>query len=114
MEYKLWINGEWDAGTDGRPMAIENPATGEPYATVVDAGREDVDRAGRAAHEAFYDGRWSKLTPGARSLAVWKLADLLEANAERFARAESDNTGKPYGFVDPGAFFQMFVGIGAL
>ena len=46
--------------------------------------------------------RWSRLTPGARSLAIWKLADLLEANAERFARAEADNTGKPYGFVSLG------------
>ena len=90
-------------------MPVENPATGEVYATAVDAGREDVDRAVRAAHEAFYDGRWSKLTPGARSLAIWKLADLLEANAERFARAESDNTGKPYGFVSLGADVPMAV-----
>ena len=109
MEYKLWINGEWDAGTDGRPMAIENPATGDVFTHVIDAGREDVNRAVRAAHEAFYDGRWSKLTPGARSLAIWKLADLLEANAERFARAESDNTGKPYGFVSLGADVPMAV-----
>ena len=109
MDYKLWINGEWDAGTDGRPMAIENPATGDVFTHVIDAGREDVGRAVRAAHEAFYDGRWSKLTPGARSLAIWKLADLLEANAERFARTESDNTGKPYGFVSLGADVPMAV-----
>ena len=109
MDYKLWINGEWAAAADGRPMDIENPATGEAYAAVVDAGREDVDRAVRAAHEAFYDGRWSKLTPGARSLAIWKLADLLEANAERFARAESENTGKPYSFVSLGADVPMAV-----
>jgi len=109
MDYKLWLNGQWVDGAEGRRTPVENPATGEVYATAVDAGREDVDRAVRAAHEAFYDGRWSKLTPGARSLAIWKLADLLEANAERFARAESDNTGKPYGFVSLGADVPMAV-----
>jgi len=109
MDYKLWINGQWADGADGQRTPVENPATGEVYATAVDAGREDVDRAVRAAHEAFYDGRWSKLTPGARSLAIWRLADLLEANAERFARAESDNTGKPYGFVSLGADVPMAV-----
>jgi betaine-aldehyde dehydrogenase len=109
MDYKLWINGEWADSADGRRMTLENPATGEALAEVVDAGRGDVDRAVRAAHEAFYDGRWSKMTPGARALAIWKLADLLEANAERFARVESDNTGKPYGFVSLGADVPMAV-----
>jgi betaine-aldehyde dehydrogenase len=50
----------------------------------------------QAARAAFYDGRWSRLTPSERSLALWRLADLLEARAEEFARVESENTGKPY------------------
>jgi betaine-aldehyde dehydrogenase len=99
MEHKLWIDGAWAESEGGGRMAIENPATGEPIAEVVDASRADVDRAVRAAHAAFYDGRWSKKTPGERSLALWKLADLIEARAEEFARAESENTGKPYKFL---------------
>src|SRR5262245_44466691 len=98
MEHKLWINGEWSDGSGGG-MAIENPATGEQIAEVVDGSREDVARAVEAAREAFYDGRWSKKTPGERSLALWKLADLLERKAEEFARVESENTGKPYQFL---------------
>ena len=47
------------------------------------------------SNAAFYDGRWSKLTPGERSLAIWKFADLLDANKEKFAKIESENTGKP-------------------
>ena len=101
MAYKLWINGGWADTRDGSLMTIENPATGEQIAQVVNAGRADVDRAVRAAHTAFYDGRWSQLTPAARSLAIWRLADLLEAK-EKFARAESENTGKPYEFVSLG------------
>ena len=71
---------QWTAGQGSGVLAIENPATGEVIAEVPDASRADVDRAASAAHEAFYDGRWSKLTPGERSLALWKLADLLEKN----------------------------------
>ncbi|NWF71330.1 MAG: gamma-aminobutyraldehyde dehydrogenase [Chloroflexi bacterium] len=103
MEYKLWINGQWTDTRDGKKMAVENPATGEKIAEVVDAGRADVDAAVSAAHTAFYDGRWSKLTPGERSLALWRLADLLEKRAEDFARAESENTGKPFKLVSLGA-----------
>lgn len=103
MDYKLWINGRWADTRDGSPMTVEDPASGQPIATVVNGSRADVDAAVSAAREAFYDGRWSRLTPAARSLAIWKLADLLEANAEKFARAEAENTGKPYSFVSLGA-----------
>lgn len=102
MEHRLWINGEWADSQGGGKMAIENPATGEQIAEVLDASRADVGRAVQAAKTAFYDGRWSKLTPGQRSLALWKLADLLESRAEEFARLESENTGKPYQFVSLG------------
>jgi betaine-aldehyde dehydrogenase len=83
-------------------MSIENPTTGEEITQVINASREDVDRAVQAARRAFYDGRWSKKTPGDRSKAIWKLADLIEANAEELARVESENTGKPYQYVSLG------------
>jgi betaine-aldehyde dehydrogenase len=84
-------------------MGVENPATGEQIAQVVNGSRADVDKAVQAAHNAFYDGRWSKLTPGERSLAIWRLGDLLEARAEEFARLEAENSGKPYTFGALGA-----------
>ncbi|MER3515326.1 MAG: gamma-aminobutyraldehyde dehydrogenase, partial [Chloroflexota bacterium] len=103
MDYKLWINGEWTDSQGGGRRAIENPATGETIAEVVESSREDVDRAVQAAKAAFYDGRWSRKTPGERSRALWKLADLIEARMEEFARVESENTGKPYQAVSLGA-----------
>jgi len=102
-DYKLWINGQWTASQGGAETAIENPATGETIGRVHNASRADVDAAVQAAHTAFYDGRWSRLLPGERSVALWKLADLVEKHAEDLARAESLNTGKPYGFVSLGA-----------
>jgi betaine-aldehyde dehydrogenase len=102
MEYKLWIDGKWQDTKGGNLMTIENPATGREIAEVIDASRADVDRAVQAAKTAFYDGRWSRKSPAERSKALWKLADLLEANAEELARLESENTGKPYEFVSLG------------
>lgn len=94
--FKHWINGQWVDSKDGKTRNIESPATGETVATVAEGSAADVDAALQAAHTAFYDGRWSKLTPGARSTAMWKLAELLDAHKEDFARAESEQTGKPY------------------
>jgi len=103
QEYRLWIDGEWTDSQGGSMMEIENPATGEAITRVVNASRADVDAAVQAARTAYYDGRWSRKTPGERSLALLRLADLVEANAEKLARAESENTGKPYEFVSLGA-----------
>ena len=102
MEHKLWIDGKWEDTKGGKMMAIEDPATGKKIAEVVDASRDDVDRAVQAAKRAFYDGRWSKKTPAERSKAIWKLADVIEANIEAIAKLESDNTGKPYAYVSLG------------
>ena len=103
MEHKLWINGRWTDSIGGGSMPVENPATGEKIGDVVDASPEDVNLAVKTATESFYDGRWSRLTPAERSKAIWKFADLLEAQSEEFARVESLNTGKPYQFVSLGA-----------
>jgi len=103
MDMKLWINGKWTAAADGSVMDVENPATGETVAVVAQAGEKDVNAAVAAARGAFEDGRWSGLTPADRSAALWKLADLLEARLEEFARVESEDTGKPYEFLSLGA-----------
>lgn len=102
MEHKLWIDGKWQDSKGGKMMSIEDPATGKKIAEVIDASREDVDRAVQAAKVAFYDGRWSKKSPGERSKLIWKLADVIEANMEAIAKLESENTGKPYAFVSLG------------
>ncbi|MEA4908289.1 MAG: gamma-aminobutyraldehyde dehydrogenase [Chloroflexi bacterium] len=99
MQYQLWIDGAWVESKGGGVLSVENPASGEKIAEVVDASTADVDCAVQAARTAFYDGRWSRLTPGERSKILWKLADLLEAHAEEFARVETENTGKPYQYV---------------
>lgn len=95
-EYKLWIDGEWKSPKQGKTRTIENPADHTSVAIVAEASPEDVGLAVEAANRAFYDGRWSGITPGERSNILWKFADLLDTHKEDLARAESLNTGKPY------------------
>jgi 1-pyrroline dehydrogenase len=93
--YRQLINGQWVDAVDGATLTVENPATGEAVATVPASGQEDVNRAVEAAAEAFE--HWSLTTPQTRSLALLKVADILEANADELGRLESRQTGKPVG-----------------
>ncbi|WP_309566875.1 aldehyde dehydrogenase family protein [Methylobacillus flagellatus] len=70
-----------------------NPATGEFLTSIPNAGAEDVDRAVEAAENAF--ATWRLTSAIERSNALLKIADLLEADKERFAVLESIDVGKP-------------------
>jgi 1-pyrroline dehydrogenase len=93
--YQQFINGAWVDAVEGTTLTVENPATGEAVATVPASGQEDVNRAVEAAAAAFES--WSLTTPQTRSLALLKVADILEANADELGRLESRQTGKPVG-----------------
>jgi betaine-aldehyde dehydrogenase len=72
---------------------VINPATGEVYAKAQVSGESDIDLAYKAAQNAFEE--WSQTTPSERQLALFRIADALEARAEEAADIESENTGKP-------------------
>ncbi|MGB0097462.1 MAG: gamma-aminobutyraldehyde dehydrogenase [Solirubrobacteraceae bacterium] len=80
---------------EGQTEPILNPATGEVIAYAPVSSAEDVDRAVRAAREAFPG--WATTTPGERAYALLKLADAIEEHADEIAELESDNAGKPIG-----------------
>jgi betaine-aldehyde dehydrogenase len=95
LELRNFVGGEHVDAADGRRMDLVDPATGEVFATAPVSGDEDVDRAYAAASGAF-DG-WRDATPSERSLALFRLADAIEAHAEELVALESRNTGKPIG-----------------
>jgi betaine-aldehyde dehydrogenase len=92
---KNFVNGEHVETADGRTYDLINPTTGEAFTQAPASGKEDVDKAVEAAARAF-DGSWRDSTPSQRQLALLKLADAIEEQAEELVRAESENTGKPY------------------
>jgi acyl-CoA reductase-like NAD-dependent aldehyde dehydrogenase len=93
--HRLVIGGERPEAADGRTFDTFDPATGQAIAEVPYAGAEDVDRAVRAAREAFDDGRWSGVSASRRTRAMLALADAVEANADELAQLESLDNGKP-------------------
>jgi betaine-aldehyde dehydrogenase len=90
------IAGELAESVSGETYDVIDPTTGEAYAQAPMSGPEDVERAYRAADEAF--GTWGRTTPAERQLALLRIADALERRAEEFVRVESRDTGKPIGF----------------
>jgi aminomuconate-semialdehyde/2-hydroxymuconate-6-semialdehyde dehydrogenase len=69
------------------------PATGKPYSEVPDSDARDVELAVVAADKAF--DNWSKMPAADRSRLLLRIADLIERDLEKLARAESIDTGKP-------------------
>src|SRR5438067_3861932 len=92
---RLLIGGEWVAGS--KKFETINPATGEVLTEVVEASKDDVDRAVEAARRAFEDrgGAWRKMSASERGRLIWRLADLVEKNIEELAELETLDNGKP-------------------
>lgn len=92
---KMLIGGQWVESASGKVFETYNPSTGEVLARVAEGESEDINRAVAAARKAFESGPWPKLTPSQRGRLLWKLADLIEKNAEELAQLETLNNGKP-------------------
>ncbi len=94
--HQLLIDGVWQEATDRKIFPVENPADGDMLGRVAHGGPADIDKAVSAARKAF-DGPWSRLSASDRGRMIWRLADLIEKNAEELAQLESLDNGKPYG-----------------
>ncbi|MDX6255885.1 MAG: betaine-aldehyde dehydrogenase [Frankiales bacterium] len=88
-----FVAGDYTDAADGRVLELRDPSTGLVFATAPISDEADVDRACKAAADAF-EG-WSQTTPSERSLALIRIADAFEARADDLVRAEVENTGKP-------------------
>ncbi len=89
---RFYINGKWE-DVPGRELhAVTNPATGRVIAQVPYAANEDVDRAARAAHEAFL--KWREVPVVDRVQVLYRYKNLLEKHADEVARILSTENGK--------------------
>jgi len=91
--FQNFVDGKSRDASDGRTTEVVDPVTGEQYATAALSGPADVDDAMRAAEAAFET--WRETTPSERSLALFRIADAVEARAEELVAMEVRNTGKP-------------------
>ena len=91
--FKNFINGKHVDAVDGRTTNVVNPVTGKTYATAPLSAQADVDAAMSAAATAYVE--WKETTPSERSLALFRLADAVEARADDLIKLEVENCGKP-------------------
>lgn len=92
---RMLIDGQWVESNSGVTFTTLNPATEEVIAQVPLGNRDDVDRAVKAARRAFESGPWPKLDARERGRLLYRLADLIEENAEELAALETLDNGKP-------------------
>ena len=87
-----YINGELVAPISGKYLDNYEPAVGEVYSLIPDSDSADIQKAVDAANEAFKD--WSTMPVAERSRILQKVADLIDDNLDRLAKAESIDNGK--------------------
>src|SRR4051794_6355653 len=88
-----FIAGQFVRPAAGKYLDNIEPATGKPYSLVPDSDSSDVEAALAAAEQAFRG--WSQTPAADRSRILLRIADLIDRDLEKFARAESIDTGKP-------------------
>jgi len=94
-KYKMFINGEWVNSDTEKTFETLNPENNKPWAVVPEASASDVDRAVKAAQNAF-EGEWPKLLPKERAKFLRLIGDKLRENAEHLGKIETIDTGKLY------------------
>ena len=93
---KIFINNDWCDSVSGKTFPTINPATEAKICDVQEGDKADVDKAAKAAHEAFKLGSlWRTMDASQRGLLLYKLADLIEHDQEDLACLDTLDNGKP-------------------
>ena len=113
-KWQLFIDGKFEDGASER--VLYNPATGKPLCSVAEAGKQHVEKAIKAARNAFDHGPWPRLTALERCQFLMKLADKIDEHADELAQLETLNGGKPlreskYDMADAANCFRYYAGL---
>ena len=93
--YKLYINGKFTESSSKKTFQTIDPSTEQPWATIAEANKEDVNSAVEAAYNAF-QGEWSSTLPTQRGQFLRAIGDQLKENAELLGTIETRDTGKMF------------------
>jgi len=92
--YGLFIGGKFVPPASGKYFKTINPANEKALAEIADAGEKDIDRAVKAARQA-YEKVWRKMSGRERGKYVYRIARLIQERARELAVVESMDGGKP-------------------
>ena len=90
--YEHWIGGEWVKPVKGQYFEDISPVNGKPFCEIARGTAEDIDAALDAAHRAA--PAWGKTSATERAAVLNKIADVIDANTELLALAETWDNGK--------------------
>ena len=93
-QQSLFIGGERVPARTGRTLETRNPSTGGVLTHLAAGDPDDVDRAVRAAREAF-DGPWSSWSPYDRQNLLNRVAQVLDEHFEELIEIEAKDMGAP-------------------
>lgn len=92
---KMFIGGKWVNSHTGQTFDVFNPATGAKVDSVPKGDREDVRKAVDSAAKTFE--KWSNTPGNERSRILFKISEVIRANAEELGRTLTIEQGKPLG-----------------
>ena len=93
-QYELFINGKWEKPISKKYFNSINPANEEKISEVAEANAADVDRAVKAARNA-YEKVWKKMAAKERAKYIFRIARIIQERARELAIIESLDGGKP-------------------
>jgi len=91
--YENFIGGQWVKPVGGQYFEALSPVNGQPFCEVARSTGADIEKALDAAHAAA--PAWGKTSVAERSVLLNRIADVIEANLDKIALAESWDNGKP-------------------
>ena|SRR5579862_5344877 len=93
-KYGNYIDGAMVSPAAGRYLPTDNPFSGMTWAQIARSDADDVNVAVAAASRAFEQGAWPQCTATQRGHLLWKLGELMGANAKHLADIEQRDNGK--------------------
>ncbi|WP_066631464.1 aldehyde dehydrogenase [Labilibacter marinus] len=90
--YNCYINGEWIEKTEGEKIEVENPATGEIFASIHVSSIDETQHALEAADKAQFS--WQMLPANERAQYLYKISELLNKEKDHFAKLLVMEQGK--------------------
>ncbi|MDG2305546.1 MAG: aldehyde dehydrogenase [Candidatus Binatia bacterium] len=90
---RFFIGGRWVEPSSTARIDVRDSATEEVFLSVAEAQVDDVDRAVRAAREAFDDGPWPRMTHAERAEWLEKIATAWATKVDAFAQTWTRESG---------------------
>jgi acyl-CoA reductase-like NAD-dependent aldehyde dehydrogenase len=93
---KFFIGGQWVKPSTGSVFSVTDSDSEELFLTVPEAQAADMDAAVAAAHRAFYDGPWPRLSHAERAGYLRAIATGMRERAEDFGNLSPRQSGMLY------------------